>query len=261
MGTSLESELSNFPGREAALRKITRYSIMPRMFYRSNLWTHARRVTKIAKAISPLIKRRCPEYDEARTLAIAQVHDDAEMITGDVQAGNKSKMSAQELAELERAERAAVEELACKYPEFLGGYRYKDLLLASIDRGDTEAQAVQFADKLDAFGEALHEIFAGNIVFATEPVTEYGTIILPFVLYSDYFSVFAEKYPRLSFLTEGPDKLIRLQTDADWKKIASEGRQHTPESLRDPTGNLIYDYWKSMIVDDEEIPVLTEKVE
>lgn len=261
METNLESELSSFPGREAALRKITRYSIMARMIYRTTLWTHARRVAKIVTAISPLIKTYYPEFDEVRARAIALVHDDPEMITGDVQAGNKSKMSRDELAELERLERAAVEELSHRFPERLGGYVYRDLLLSNIDRKDLEAQAVQFADKLDAFGEALHEIFSGNRVFATEPETKYGRIVLPFVLYSNYFGWFAVKFPRLAFLTEGPERVIELQPDTDWMEIALEGGLQSHESLREPTGNQIYDYWKSLVVDEEESYLLTTEVE
>ncbi|MFA4954806.1 MAG: YfbR-like 5'-deoxynucleotidase [Patescibacteria group bacterium] len=261
MLTNYATELAAFPGREDALRKVTRYSIFPKMFYRSNLWTHSRHVAKIIEAISPLIKRHCPDYDEARALAMALVHDDAEMITGDVQAGNKDKMSARELAALDMHERTAVDQLVGRYPEQLGGYRYQDLLLACIERADIEAQAVQFADKLDAFGEALHEIFAGNASFAVEPVTEYGVIVLPFVLYTDYFKRYPKKYPRLSFLVEGPDRIIELEAESAWKKIAAEGQLPTPETLREPSGNKIYDVWKSLVLDDEEMRNLTTKVE
>ncbi len=75
------------------------HEITPVMFYRSNNLQHSRRVLWHLEKALPLIhtaygSRFNTEY--ARTLAL--VHDDLEILTGDVQLHDKEKMSLARLA-------------------------------------------------------------------------------------------------------------------------------------------------------------------
>jgi hypothetical protein len=261
MERSLFDELKEFPGRETGLRKITRYHIYHPMFYRTNDWSHARHVHWIVRFLG-----RFATFDQIRAEAMALVHDDAELLIGDEQAGNKAKMEPEQLAAIESKEREAIDALAKRFPATLGGYPYRGLLLEAIGRKSPEAQLVQFADKFDAFGEALHEITAGNLRFATNVITEYGTITIPPAFYAGYFERFAAKYPDLAFLTEGSGKTLDLETcaSADWKTLATQGTLHNRKSLAQPTILQPYNLWKEILLthaDEEEIKNLITRSE
>ena len=61
-------------------------------------------------------------------------------------------------------------------------YVYKDLLFESAEHSTLESMIVSYADKYDAYGEAVHEIFAGNHYFTTHVINEYGKIPTPRIL-------------------------------------------------------------------------------
>lgn len=61
-------------------------------------------------------------------------------------------------------------------------YVYKDLLFESAEHSTLESMIVSYADKYDAYGEAVHEIFAGNHYFTTHVINEYGKIPTPQIL-------------------------------------------------------------------------------
>jgi hypothetical protein len=93
----MHSLFTDFTGREEALRNITRWSIQPVMFYRSNLFTHAKRVHGAVCAATPPARTLLPGFDARRAEILACMHDDIEIIIGDIQAGNKLKMSKEQL--------------------------------------------------------------------------------------------------------------------------------------------------------------------
>jgi 5'-deoxynucleotidase YfbR-like HD superfamily hydrolase len=181
-----EAILATFPHREERLKEITRYSMFTVMLYRPNLWNHARHVSWLTREMEPHATAVFGgAYNSDKAFAIALVHDDAEMITGDIQAGNKSKMSQAELARIDQQEQEAIDELASRSPKNVGPFLYRDLLQEALDRTSLEAQVGMFADKLDAFGETLHEIYAGNPYFVREIVNEYGVIPTPYEVPAD----------------------------------------------------------------------------
>lgn len=262
---TFEDALSQFPGREEGLRAVERWHIYRPMFYRTNLWIHSRRVRRTVARVGPLIAAKTGlPFDQQYAEAMALVHDDLELIIGDVQAGNKTKMNAAQRAELKRREEAAIEELATRYPSRVGRYSYRDLLLAvHHDRGP-ESWAVQIADKLDAFEEAMHEIFAGNTRFTTPVTTEFGQLALPYDHYVTYFSGFAARYPEVAFLVQGPDKFLEIDDTRDCNMIAARGAPHTLASLDQPTGFQPYDLWKGIQLAgarEEEEALLTTRLE
>jgi len=267
MGRPLLAELADFPGREEALRAIPRFHIYRRMFYRSHDAIHAHHVRWMVRFLAPLVRRHVPTLDQTRAEAIALVHDDPEIITGDAQAGNKAKMSLAELVILKQQERRAIDVLAQRFPTTVAGFSYRELLLANAEREKCpEVHLVQFADKLDAYGEALHEMLAGNTTFAELLTTEYGDLPLPTELCHAFFRRFASAYPDLAFLTTGPDAVLDLDgcADVDWLTRARPSVPHTRETLRQPTGVQPYDLWKRMILasaDEEEIRRLVTKIE
>ena len=90
----LIAELSTFPGREEGLRKVFRWNNWKPMFYRPQLYSHGKKISWLLCEVEPVLKKTFGEdFDMKRALALALVHDDPELITGDYQAGDKAKMS------------------------------------------------------------------------------------------------------------------------------------------------------------------------
>ncbi len=248
LSTKLD-HLKTFPGREAALRSITRYSLYPVMFYRSSLWSHAQHVAWIVRTLRPYaIETFGAAYDPERAEWLALVHDDVEIITGDFQAGNKSKMTPEQLAQIAQIEQEAIPQLAARYPFALGKYRYSDVLTASLDEDSVEHRVVMFADKCDAFGEALHEVFGGNELFTTPVVNEYGTIPIPCDYYIGYFARFSQKFPGTESFVAQDHPFMRPAERANFETLAKTSQPHTSQSVKQKRGYPHYDLWKELVL-------------
>ncbi|MFH0952250.1 MAG: YfbR-like 5'-deoxynucleotidase [Patescibacteria group bacterium] len=239
---------------------MTRYSLYQVMFYRNNLLTHSKRVYWIIKEISPLaLKTYGEEFNAHKTALLGLIHDDPEMIIGDIQSGNKMKMSAEELEQISQNELKAIDKLAKRFPKELDGYSYRDLLLEALGKETLEAQLVDFADKLDAFGEALHEMYGGNTVITENVVNQYGTIPVPFQQYIPYLTDFPNKFPMTKKLFTTTVSIFSPPEELDYKAIAKHSHPHTADSIRQKTGYLHYDFWREVTLknaSEEEIKKL-----
>lgn len=256
-------ELGKFPGREEGLRSIGRYSLYRVVFYRSSDYSHSKRVAYLLASLEPVITQAFGNsFDMDRALTMALVHDDAELIIGDYQAGNKGKMSPEQLAALDMEEKVAIRELASRFPLAVHGHTYGDMLQDVLDYGSVEAQVVKFVDRFDALGEALHELFAGNIVFNTNVVNEFGTIPTPFEFYYQKLPNMLRDHPGLQPLADS-HPIFMLPEQRDWASGVRAGKPHTLESLKTQTGHPQYDAWKKVILeagDEEEIQnLITQK--
>lgn len=259
----LLDELSAFSGREEGLRRIKRYHIYKTLFYRSSDYSHSKRVAWHVVSLAPAITKHLPQFDARRALALALVHDDAELMTGDHQAGNKKNMTPEQLAALNEQERVAIGELASRFPATVGGYSYREMLEDILDIQSVEAQVVKYLDRTDAMGEALHELYAGNVCMNTNVTTEYGLITLPFQSYYEMLPKMIERYEPLGVL-RGSHVFFDVPEQRDWTAIVSAGVPHTRESLGTPSGHPQYDAWKRSVLaaqDSEEIKNLYTQVE
>lgn len=256
----LEDIFRTFPReREERLRQIQRFSMFDVFFYRSSLWYHTLRVFLIINELAPLAEKTLPNCDLAKARILALVHDDAEMITGDVQLGHKQAMTKEQLKKVDDEEAGAIEKLGHIYPESVGGYNYKELLYHALRKDCIEAQLVSYADKLDAYCESLHEIFGGNIL-ALRAVLNY----------SNLFSRFGDKLSSLKpLLTDADSPLINLNLRTDQWRVHQENykhvnRPHTLESIQKDTEIPIYNTWKRLVVNglgDEGVEILTTQKE
>lgn len=214
----------DFPDRETKLRAITRYSLYPVMFYRTNLWTHSKRVAWITETIAPSAQKVWPNFDLEKAIIMALCHDDQEIIMGDIQAGNKAKMSAEQLAEVAKIEAEAIDRIAAQFPEKIGNYTYKDLLTEIAEIKTPESIVVKYADKMDGFGEGLHEIFSSNPHFNTNVINEYGVIPTPREYYLHYFENFTKNFPTSSVWLQPTEGIFMNTTQLDsiynsWKEL------------------------------------------
>ena len=248
-------DFSKFPvDRESSLKKIYRYSNFDVMLYRSNLWEHSWRVFWITEALLPVAAKYLRiNPEKARTLAL--VHDDAEIITGDIVAGDKAKFDKKQLQKIEDDELKAARALAHRYPKTIHGFNYFSLLEDAVHKKSLEAQLVAYADKFDAYNETLHEIFAGNI-----------SLLWSLIYYDRWFESCPYKYPKLQPLIKQRSPFIlgadnRFQPSRmHAKKYQHLSSAHTPRTISKQTEFAFYDAWKRMVVTrggDEGLRYLT----
>jgi 5'-deoxynucleotidase YfbR-like HD superfamily hydrolase len=237
-------DLTVFPQeREEKLRAVKRYEYFETMFYRSNNWLHIQRVLWLTEAIIPLAQKYL-NFDPEKARAYAIVHDDAEIVTGDIQSIVKLRMSKEEQIALEKKEEQAIEQLIEQYPKEFHGYSYRELLLNATKKDTIESHLVSYVDKLDGFCESLHEIYAGNIGF-----------IRAIVFYARATALMSEKFPQLKeLLADKTSPLTYLADqvspfDINYEMFKHLNKSHTEESLNKPCDFPFYNAWRKIILE------------
>ncbi|MBI2623782.1 MAG: HD domain-containing protein [Candidatus Liptonbacteria bacterium] len=252
--------LVGFPlEREKKLRSIMRYSKFEVMWYRPSLWEHAHRVSWIVEELAPIAKKHFKKFDGEKARVLALVHDDAEIVIGDIQAGDKTRMSKAKLVRIWKDESKAIQALARRYPKFAGRYRYRGLLHEALTRKSVEAQVVTYADKLDGYCESMHEVLAGNFV------------LLPaLIFYAAAMPLFPSRFPLLKkFFSDTQSSLIDIASYNDFpmhrvKHYALAQKPHTRRSLVIPTEFAFYNRWRELNVEHwgkEGMRLLTKRRE
>ena len=255
----------DFKDRDDMLRGVTRYSLYSPMFYRTNLYTHSLHLGWIINELMPNLNQAFGvKVNMDKLLVMALVHDDLEIIMGDVQAAHKEAMDKKQADELDKTEKQAINEIAQRFPEKIGQYNYKDLLTEAQALETLESQILRYVDLLDGMCEALHEIYGGNKTFATNAVDEYGRHPTPFELYIPRMSKFTETYPETKPLFDTDSPLLNIPQVINFKNIAQSHSPHTKESLLKDVSYPLYDHWKKMIreyADEDEYKNLYNKKE
>ena len=242
----MKVDFSGFSGRDDELLKVKRYAEIAPMFYRSDLLIHSRRVHAMLEFLWPIIEKTYPgKVDREKLLTLALVHDDAEVVTGDIQLIHKMYMSKDELAAVEEDEAKGIQTLIVRWPKQINGFSYEALLLHALNKDCLEAHLVSIIDKIDASCEALHELFAGNKEFI--PAVE---------TYEDQIPATIAKFPQLSALTSQDIPLFEQLCVLGKKDIAFSGHLHTKNSLGYVTGVPQYDMWKEIILEAFGVDVL-----
>lgn len=230
-----------FYGRDDALARIKRYNMARRspMYYRTNNLLHSRRVHLLVNDIKEVLRERYGRFinvDKTSTLSL--VHDDAEIITGDIQLYHKERMTEAEKKKIEKDEADAIEVLAKRWPQEIRGFNYRALLLHALHKDCLEAQVVSFCDKVDAFCEALHEVFAGNAKFKG-----------PAENYVKRIGEFPEKFPALTRMIGYPHPLLGLPFGLNVGEILKNRRAHTEDNLFEMTDLPQYNRWKQITIE------------
>lgn len=247
MISEIEQLFGKFYGRQQALEHIYRYKNYPVMFYRSNLFTHARRVWQLAVHVSPYIKSEFDSFDMIKFQLLSYVHDDIEIIIGDVPLAKKVRLNTLEIKELERAEFLAVSSLAKKFPKMVGSYLYGDLLNEALVCKTIEAQFVKYIDKFEGLAEACHEIFAGNQDFAKNLLYEGKVMQTPFEIYLPYFKSFTSYYPQTKKVIDGAKSIFSPFPLFEFEEAVKVSKPHTKDSLLLSSGYFPYDKWKTIM--------------
>jgi 5'-deoxynucleotidase YfbR-like HD superfamily hydrolase len=254
----IEIDFSEFPlSREEKLKQIYRFHMFEKFYYRANIWMHTHRVLWLLESVLPVVRKHL-SIDEEKARVLALVHDDTEIITGDIPSAEKAKLSGDKLKQLNDVEEKAAEELAKTYPQTIHGYYYKELLLNALRKDCPEAQIVSYLDKIDAQCESVHEVFAGNL-----------SLLHSVMYYSVNLSMFPKKFPDLISLFEDPASPITYMhyinfphRDAEKKYFDFLNKPHTSELVKKETLLPFYNEWKKIVMEKEDgMAWLTEQKE
>lgn len=256
-------DFSQFIGREQALQKIIRYHRYSPMYYRSNLWQHSHRLSWMIEEMAPVIQSVYPNFKKEEAQLIAHVHDDLEIVLGDIMLGEKLSYTDEQKKALDEKERAAIDAVSNMFPSRVGEYTYKNFLLRyqNLNANDLEAVVVKYCDKYDAFGEALHEIFAGNKIFTRAYEAH---LISPIDAYLSILQTFEHKYPLFQPLRKTQHPFFLAPLTVDPVPLAEKGKLHTTESIQLPSEYMPYEIWKKIVLTqggEEGKNWLTTKVE
>ena len=244
---------AGFNMREEALQNINRYDMgrFTPMFYRTNVFLHSKRVYLLIKDVLPLIN---PVYkglfNSQEALTLALIHDDAEIVSGDVLRYHAERWPQEKLAQVRVDEERAIEVLSNKWSKHLNGFNYRKLLYNALNKDTLEAQVVSFFDKTDAYCECLHEVFAGNKLFVNPAFAYVGTL--------DSYPV---KFRELNKIMPSNNPLLVLPKDVTLnrlREIAEQGMFHTAISVSNITEFPQYDKWKEITIKNLGIDFLIE---
>jgi len=240
----LEDLIPKFPNREESLQGISRFRRIP-MIYRTNLDDHQRMVYWMTEELLETTKgRNCSNDERLAALTLALVHDDVEIITGDLQYGDRLLMSDKEIQDHEDCERVAIEFLAKRFPTKINGLNYRDNLLQALYKNTSLSQRVSYADKLVGFGESWHELYSGNKHFLVD--VEIGNT--PTLTYMDIFRNRNEQWPLLKEMFRQKHPLLNLPKISNIVNIVADGKPFDEDSIRKKTGNPIYDCYKEVML-------------
>ena len=252
----------SWKSREDDLRLLKRYHKLDVMFYRTNLYVHEKRVRAIVKKLLSIALTFYPKLDIKKAFLISEHHDDHELVMkrGDVSLQLKLMMNGSELLDLKEEEINAAKKIAHIYHNpNIEGYKYEDLLMHAILKDREEAQLHSFADKIDAYCEAMHEVLAGNIVFI-EPVINYQ---------AKTFNDLEGNFPLIKKIFKGKEIKNTLFDFpvVDLKSFFQKGNigafPHTIETIKRKTLIPHYEAWKEITLSTFEngMDLLTKQVE
>ena len=103
--------------REQELRNEYRYGFFScPIYYKANLWIHTARISWITREIATYLDTLCPgKFDIEKVVALSIVHDDTEIIVGDIVSPVKMAFTPEEKAAYEQDCRDAIDILYDAY--------------------------------------------------------------------------------------------------------------------------------------------------
>ncbi len=234
---------NGFEDRTNLLQNIWRYNNYPVVFYRSDVWVHSKRIYCMLQELEKNLKNVYKNFNIEKALIMSLVHDDPEIITGDIVAGKKAKLNTEELQILDDDELIAVEELKRRYPNEIFGFNYSDLILEIIHKNTIEAQVVKYLDRFDALCEAVHEVRSGNVDFIIHQKSEYGELELPIEYYEKRFNNWEKNYPLLKDMISKGKIPFMIYQKIDLKKLSAQKIEYNFTNILDSSGIEYYDWW------------------
>jgi len=245
--------------REKRLEQVKRWKYFNPLLYEYNVLDHTKKLVWLLEELLPIIEKTHSSIDKKKTILLAKIHDDIEIVIDDITAAEKEQMTKEEKNQLEENEKKAVERLVKKYQGTMEGYSYRDLLKEALEKKTKEAKIMNMVDKFDSFGEALHEIHAGNKKFSKNIN---NSLPDPVNFYKEISRKKIKAMKGIEKLLQINHPILKEPETIEVKKIIEQGKKHSRESLKEETTNEFYNHWKRVIIErggEEGIQILLKK--
>ena len=254
--------------REQELRNEYRYGFYTcPIFYKAHLWIHSARISWITREIATFLAELCPgKFDIEKVVALSIVHDDTEIIVGDIVGPVKMAFTPEEKAAYEQSCTDAIDVLYQAYGKQFKTYDYRELLQME-DAGDSLEYAImKYADKLEWHLEVYHELLAGNKPFDDECVKSFWSTA--YDLSYEYSLTYLEKLLKALWLEKKDIQghpILDIFTKYSSEEVLWKSKWfHTKESIDTLTGFPVYDarVWLHFQYGNaEQLAYLYERVE
>jgi 5'-deoxynucleotidase YfbR-like HD superfamily hydrolase len=163
--------------RAGDLERVPRYSALE-MIHRTDLRLHTTRTVPLVDDVAQVLRGLGITIDKDKAKVLLSLHDDPEVITGDIPSPVKLVMNDAEKAALDEKERQATIALSERYFPGKLQEQYVEYAREVQEKQTVEAQAVDIVDKWDGLCETLHELRCGNNVFL-KPLENYRSLVIP----------------------------------------------------------------------------------
>ncbi len=232
--------------REEELKKVYRYwSYTDTMFFRPNLWVHSKRVVLWCEYICDKLIQNWATIDRQKVLDLAMIHDDEEIITGDIVAQDKLQFTEEQQKKYDDDCKDAFSILKYNYIDNFDLFDYSEYLNIVENKTWEEYMVVELADKLDAMCECFHEMLFNNYLFCKKIPLEGHWMILPY-----HFTWHRSKTRLDNMLTHfKQNNILPFQTIDILQYYESEA----PENLETYVSWYeIYDIWTKLQFDSKD---------
>lgn len=132
------------------------------MIHRPDLALHTTRVGRLSHDLGTILERSGTSINFRRLKHVAEAHDMAEIVTGDIISPFKERMTNEQKVLLAQLEDEGIIKVAERYYPL----HLRQMLIGHFrearEKKTTEAQLVKIADVWDGMSEALNEIRCGN---------------------------------------------------------------------------------------------------
>src|SRR3989344_5800046 len=226
-----------FIGRKEGLGSIARWHKYDPMFYRTSVEDHVLRVFYLFNEVLHLVRSVFSNFDEQKALLMTLTHDDSEIVEGDFNSGNWRLMDHEQKMSRREQELKFIDVVARRHPQTLHGHNYREMLLEMFHLQTIESQIVKYIDRFDAFGEGLHEVFAGNKRFVYPPHSEFGQLVPPTLNDIERYNNHRKDYHLITPLilkNHGP--FLDVYPTLDIHAAVEIGVPHSRESFGSQTG-------------------------
>lgn len=206
------------------------------MYYRTNVSIHVQRMKVIAKEIAEILQKEWISIDIEHLLNLVEVHDDEEIITGDLVSPKKSAFTQAEKEAFEEKCNKAQIEIIKEFWNLFEGELYEKLVKEEKEGSSLYFFILKYIDKLEANMEVCHEIFAGNQEFLELKNITLGIDVSSFGYSYENAWIWLNKL--ISFLKISREQLEKYDIFNLGNPIIPEnikGNLHTEESLQKDT--------------------------
>jgi 5'-deoxynucleotidase YfbR-like HD superfamily hydrolase len=226
------------------------------IWFRLNVSSHTKRVVIITREVCSILEKLWISVKRDYVIALAEVHDDDEIITDDLAVAIKDRFSEEEKNLHKKHKIEAIQELSNKYGDlFEDIWLYEQLLKEETKENSLEFSIMKYVDKLEALMEVCQELWAWNKDFLVLHNKTKDFEVNSFEYAFKYAKIYLQNVSRLTGISlekfEEFD-ICNLKSLPDYREIVQKTPWFTDEkSFKDIQSDFLpYQRWKTLLLEN-----------